>query len=44
MLPVVGETVGSVGVNEPSPGLPAMGNVLGSGTGGVELTPRLPIS
>jgi hypothetical protein len=43
-LPIVGETVGSVGMEEPSPGAPAVGNTLGSGTAGVELTPRLPIS
>ena len=43
-LPIVGEPVGIVGINEPSPTLPALGNVLGSGTAGVELTPRLPIS
>jgi hypothetical protein len=40
-LPIVGE---AVGINEPSPTFPALGNTLGSGTAGVELTPRLPIS
>jgi hypothetical protein len=43
-LPIVGETVGIVGINEPSPRVPAVGNALGSGTGGAEPTPRLPIS
>jgi hypothetical protein len=43
-LAIVDETVGIAGVNEPSSVLPAMGNTLGSGTAGVELTPRLPIS
>jgi hypothetical protein len=43
-LPIVGEVVGIVGINEPSPTLPAPGNALGSGTAGVELTPRLPSS
>ena len=43
-LPIVGKPVGIVGINEPSPTLPALGNALGSGTAGVELTPRLPIS
>jgi hypothetical protein len=43
-LPIVGEPVGIVAINEPSPTLPALGNALGSGTAGVELTPRLPIS
>jgi hypothetical protein len=41
---IVGETLGVVGIEEPSAGVPAMGNALGSGTAGVELTPRLPIS
>jgi hypothetical protein len=41
---MVGEPVGTVAINEPSPTLPALGNALGSGTAGVELTPRLPIS
>lgn len=43
-LPIVGETLGVVGIEEPSAGVPATGNALGSGTAGVELTPRLPIS
>jgi hypothetical protein len=43
-LPIVDEAVGIVGINEPSPTFPAPGNALGSGTAGVELTPRLPIS
>ena len=43
-LPIVGETVGIVGIEGPSAGVPAMGNALGNGTAGVELTPRLPIS
>jgi hypothetical protein len=43
-LPMVGEPVGIVAIDEPSPTLPALGNALGSGTAGVELTPRLPIS
>jgi hypothetical protein len=43
-LPIVDEAVGIVGINEPSPTFPALGNALGSGTAGVELTPRLPIS
>ena len=43
-LPIVGGAVGIVGINEPSPTFPALGNALGSGTAGVELTPRLPIS
>jgi len=43
-LPIVGEPVGIVGINKPSPTLPALGNALGSGTAGVELTPKLPIS
>jgi hypothetical protein len=43
-LPIVDEVVGIVGINKPSPAFPAPGNTLGSGTAGVELTPRLPIS
>ena len=43
-LPIVAEAVGIVGINEPSPAFPALGNMLGSGTAGVEPTPRLPIS
>jgi len=43
-LPIEGETLGVVGIEEPNAGVPAMGNALGSGTAGVELTPRLPIS
>ena len=42
-LPVEGERVGSVGI-EPDPRVAGVGNTLGSGTDGVELTPRLPIS
>jgi hypothetical protein len=41
---VVGETVGIVGANELGPTVPTMGNTFGTGTAGVELTPRLPIS
>ena len=41
---VVGETVGIVGGNELGPTVPTMGNTFGSGTAGVEPTPRLPIS
>jgi hypothetical protein len=41
---VVGKTVGIVGTAEIAPTVPTMGNSLGTGTGGVELTPRLPIS
>ncbi|MEH2565717.1 hypothetical protein [Bradyrhizobium sp. AZCC 2289] len=41
---VVGETVGIVGTTELGPTVPTMGNTLGTGTGGVEPTPRLPIS
>jgi hypothetical protein len=41
---VVGETVGIVGTTELGPTVPTMGNTPGTGTGGVELTPRLPIS
>lgn len=43
-LPIVGGAVGIVGINEPSPTFPGLGNALGSGTAGVEPTPRLPIS
>ena len=43
-FPIVDEKEGIVGPNEPSPMFPATGNALGSGTAGVELTPRLPIS
>jgi hypothetical protein len=39
-----GETVGIVGSNELGPMVPTMGNTFGTGTAGVELTPRLPIS
>jgi hypothetical protein len=42
--PIVDEVVGIVGIDEPSPTFPTLGNVLGSGTAGVEPTPRLPIS
>jgi hypothetical protein len=41
---VVGERVGIVGTDEFDPTLPTMGNTPGTGTAGVELTPRLPIS
>jgi hypothetical protein len=40
-LPIVDE---AVGIDEPSLTPPAIGNVPGSGTAGVEPTPRLPIS
>jgi hypothetical protein len=40
---VVGETVGIVGIVELGT-VPTKGNTLGSGTAGVELIPRLPIS
>jgi hypothetical protein len=40
---VVGESVGIVGIVELGT-VPTKGNTLGSGTAGVELTPRLPIS
>jgi hypothetical protein len=36
--------VGIVGINELGPTVPTMGNTPGTGTAGVELTPRLPIS
>jgi hypothetical protein len=42
--PVMGTTLGSVDIDGPSARVLAMGNGLGSGTAGVELTPRLPIS
>jgi hypothetical protein len=41
---VAGEMVGITGTEELGAIAPAMGNALGSGTAGVELTPRLPIS
>jgi hypothetical protein len=41
---VVGKTVGIVGINELGPTVPTTGNTFGTGTAGVELTPRLPIS
>src|SRR2546421_502437 len=41
---VVGDTVGIVGASELGPTVLTVGNTLGSGTGGVEPTPRLPIS
>jgi hypothetical protein len=44
VLVVGGETVGIVGINELGPTVPTMGNTPGTGTAGVELTPRLPIS
>jgi hypothetical protein len=37
-------TVGMVGTGKLGPTVPVMGNTLGSGTAGAELTPRLPIS
>ncbi len=43
-LPIVDEAVGVVGIDAPSPTPPATGNTPGSGTAGVEPTPRLPIS
>jgi hypothetical protein len=43
-LPIVDVAVGIVGIDEPGPTPPATGNTLGSGTAGVEPTPRLPIS
>ncbi len=42
--PIVGETVGNVGIDEFGPSVPTMGNTFGNGTGGVEPTPRLAIS
>jgi hypothetical protein len=44
LVAVVGETVGNVGIDELSPSVPTRGNTFGNGTGGVEPTPRLPIS
>jgi len=41
---VVGETVGIVGTSELGPIVLTVGNTLGTGAAGVELTPRLPIS
>jgi hypothetical protein len=41
-VPIVGETVGIVGITEPK--VPTVGNTPGTGTAGVELTPRLLIS
>jgi hypothetical protein len=41
---VVGKRVGIVGTDELAPTLPTMGNTFGTGTGGVEPTPRLLIS
>jgi hypothetical protein len=41
---VVGETGGIVGANELGPTVLTVGKTLGTGTAGVELTPRLPIS
>jgi hypothetical protein len=43
-LPVTGATLGIVDIDGASARVLAMGNGLGSGTAGVELTPRLPIS
>ena len=42
--PIEDEAVGIVGIDEPSPTFPAPDNALGSGTAGVEPTPKLPIS
>jgi hypothetical protein len=39
-----GARVGVVGTSVLGPTVPVMGNALGSGTAGAELTPRLPIS
>jgi hypothetical protein len=41
---VVGEIIGIVGSNELGPIVPTTGNTFGTGTAGVELTPRLLIS
>jgi len=41
---VIGEMMGITGTDELGAIVPAMGNAVGSGTAGVELTPRLPIS
>jgi hypothetical protein len=41
---VVGESVGAVGITGDDPAILAVGNTLGIGTAGVELTPRLLIS
>jgi hypothetical protein len=41
---VVGERVGIVGSDGLGPTVPTLGNTFGNGTGGVEPTPRLPIS
>jgi hypothetical protein len=41
---VVGERVGTVGIDELGSAVPTEGNTLGIGTAGAELTPRLPIS
>jgi hypothetical protein len=38
------ESVGIVGIDELAPTVPTTGDRFGNGTGGVELTPRLPIS
>jgi hypothetical protein len=42
--PIVGETVGNVGIDELGPSAPTRGNTFGNGTAGVEPTPRLAIS
>jgi hypothetical protein len=44
LVAVVGETLGNVGIDELGPSVPTRGNTFGNGTGGVEPTPRLPIS
>jgi hypothetical protein len=41
-VPIVGETVGIVGIMAPR--VPTVGSTFGTGTAGVEPTPRLPIS
>jgi hypothetical protein len=41
---VAGESVGITGTEELAPTLPTIGNTFGTGTGGVDPTPRLPIS
>jgi hypothetical protein len=43
-LPIVDEAGGIVCIDVPSPTPPVIGSGLASGTAGVELTPRLPIS
>jgi hypothetical protein len=43
-VPVDGIRLGSIGIDEPSPRVLAVGDTVCSGTAGAELTPRLPIS